>query len=221
MTVVFIDGPSLKKKFGGSYDEYSKTLPLWIPQLKLMGLKIMIKVKLIDKYLPRYSFKEYHETVINGSMENVYKTAKNFDLSKSNLIKWLFKIRGLPTDRMNLQGFISDIGFTNIEENIPIENLIGFWARYKIAPITNPDDFINNNYPARVKVVWNFYLEELSSNQIKLSTETRVLCISPFTKLTFGLYWMIIKPFSGVIRKKMLQIIKQDSETNAETNTEI
>ena len=122
---------------------------------------------------------------------------------------------------MNLQGFISDIGFTNIEENFPIENLIGFWARYKIEPITSPDDFINNRYPARVKVVWNFYLEELSSNQIKLSTETRVLCMSPFAKLTFGLYWMMIKPFSGVIRKKMLQIIKQDSETNAQTNADI
>ena len=183
--------------------------------------KIMIKVKLIDKYLPGYSFKEYHETLINSPIEKVYKKAKNFDLSKSNLIKWLFKIRGLPTNRMNLQGFISDMGFTNIEENIPIENLIGFWARYKIAPVTSPDDFINNSYQARVKVVWNFYLEELSSNQTRLSTETRVLCMSPFTKLTFGLYWIIIKPFSGVIRKKMLQIIKQDSETNAQPKAEI
>ncbi|QTA84325.1 hypothetical protein [Desulfonema magnum] len=87
---------------------------------------------------------------------------------------------------------------------------------YKIAPITSPDDFIKNTFSARLKVVWNFYLEELNSNQIRLSTETRVLCMSPFTKLTFGLYWMIIKPFSGVTHKKMLQIIKQDSETHAE-----
>lgn len=176
----------------------------------------MIKTKLIDKYLPKYTFNEYHETVINNSIEEVYKTAKNFDLSKSNLIKWLFKIRGLPTKRMNLQDFVSDIGFTNIEENIPIENLIGFWAIYKIAPITNPDDFIKNTYSARVKVVWNFYLEALNSNQTRLSTETRVLCISPFCKVTFSLYWMIIKHFSGATRKKMLQIIKHDSEIYTE-----
>ncbi|WP_300465306.1 hypothetical protein [Desulfobacula sp.] len=103
----------------------------------------MIKQKLIDKYLPRYSFNEYHETVINSSIDKVYEKARDFDLAKSNLIKWLFKLRGLPTKRMHLQDFISDIGFTNIEENIPIENLIGFWARYKIEPITSPDDFIN------------------------------------------------------------------------------
>jgi len=174
----------------------------------------MVKKKLIDRYLPEYTFNEYHETFINSSIETVYKTARNFDMSKSSLIKWLFRIRGLPTNRMNLQGFISDIGFTNIEENVPVENLIGFWARYNIAPITSPDDFIENTLPARVKVVWNFYLEELDPNLIKLSTETRVLCMTPFTKVTFGLYWMVIKPFSGVIRQKMLKIIKQDSETH-------
>jgi hypothetical protein len=173
----------------------------------------MVDSKLIDKYLPKYSFNEYHETIINSSAEKVYETAMDFDLSKSNLIKWLLKIRGLPTKRMHLQDFISDIGFTNIEENIPIENLIGFWARYKIEPIMSPDDFINNTIAPRVKVAWNFYLEELTSNKVKLSTETRVLCVTPSAKVTFGLYWFIIKPFSGVIRNKMLKIIKQDSET--------
>ena len=176
----------------------------------------MTRKKLIDKYLPRYSFNEYHETIINGHIEEVYETARNFDLSKSHLIKWLFKIRGLPTKRMHLQDFISDIGFTIIEENIPVENLIGFWARYKIESIPSPDDFIRTTISARVKVVWNFYLEELDSNQVRLSTETRVLCITPSAKITFGIYWMIIKPFSGIIRKKMLRIIKENSETASE-----
>ena len=176
----------------------------------------MTRKKLIDKYLPRYSFNEYHETIINGPIEEVYETARNFDLSKSHLIKWLFKIRRLPTKRMHLQDFISDIGFTIIEENIPVENLIGFWARYKIESIPSPDDFIRNTISARVKVVWNFYFEELDSNQVRLSTETRVLCITPSAKITFGIYWMIIKPFSGIIRKKMLRIIKENSETASE-----
>ena len=182
-----------------------------------MGLKIMIKIKLIDKYLPRYSFKEYHETIINSSIEKVYKKAKNFDLSKSNLIKWLFKIRGLPTNRMNLQGFISDIGFTNIEENFPIENLIGFWARTKIEPIINHQDFVENSISARIKVIWNFRFEKLNPGQTRVSTETRVLCISPITKVFFSIYWLVVRPFSGAIRIKMLQIIKQNAELIEQT----
>ena len=168
---------------------------------------------LIDKYLPEYTFKEFHEIVIDGPIEETYKIAKNFDLSKSKLITVLFKIRGLPTRRMNLEGFISDMGFSKIEERFPTENLMGFWATSKIKPIIRYEDFINNTISARIKVVWNFNFVELSPTRTRVGTETRILCVSPMTKAVFGLYWLIIKPFSGVIRKKMLRIIKQDVES--------
>lgn len=174
----------------------------------------MNRQRLVAQYLPEYSFKEYHETMINGSADDVFKATQNLDLSKSRLIKWLFKIRGLPTKRMRLKEFISDIGFTIIEENIPKETLIGFWAVYKIAPIPCPEDFINNSISPRLKVVWNFYIEPVDSGQVRLSTETRILCLTPWAKLFFSLYWMLVRPFSGLIRIKMLQIVKQDLENN-------
>lgn len=173
----------------------------------------MAKLTLIDKYLPEYTFNEYHYIEVNRSVADVYNSAKDFDMSQSKLINVLFKIRGLPSKRMNLQGFISDIGFTNIEERFPTENLIGFWARTKIEPISGYRDFIENTISARVKVVWNFRFEEINGGQTKLSTKTRIWCVTPLSKITFGLYWRIIKPFSGVIRKRMLQIIKDDAES--------
>lgn len=33
LIVVFIEEPSLKRRFGGSYDEYLKSVPRWIPRL--------------------------------------------------------------------------------------------------------------------------------------------------------------------------------------------
>ncbi len=179
---------------------------------RLQTTRAMENTRLIDRYLPRHTFSEYHEILINAPMETVYKAARNFDLSKSKRIGILFRLRGLPTARLKLQEFITDMGFTTIEENVPTENLIGFWAGYKIAPIPSPEDFINNTLPARIKAVWNFYLTPLGSDRTRLSTETRVLCVTPMSKLTFGLYWLLIKPFSGAIRKKMLEIIKNDAE---------
>jgi hypothetical protein len=172
----------------------------------------MTNFKLIDKYLPEYTYHEYHDTVINSSIDNCYEAAKDFNLSKSKLIKILFKIRGVPTERMNLQGLISDMGFTRLEESFPTENLLGFWARTKIEPIPNLQDFLNNTINAKIKIVWNFYFEKLNPELTRVSTETRVLCIHPVTKIFFSLYWFVIKPFSGAIRIKMLQIIKQDAE---------
>ena len=167
---------------------------------------------LIDKYLPQYTFGEYHETVVNCPIQNVYDVARDFDLSKSKLIKFLFRLRGLPTKRMSLQDFIVDMGFTYLEENPPHEYLTGFWMRPRIEKIPSYEDFVNDSISSWIKVVWNFQFEKLEKDKTKVSTETRVLCVAPITKFTFGLYWSIIKPFSGLIRKKMLKIIKNDSE---------
>jgi hypothetical protein len=170
------------------------------------------KKTLIDKYLPQYTFGEHHETVVNCPIQNVYDVARDFDLSKSKLIKFLFRLRGLPTKRMRLQDFIVDIGFTYLEENPPYENLTGFWMRPRIERIPSYEDFLNDSISSRVKVVWNFRFEEMEENKTKVSTETRILCVVPITKLTFGLYWTMVKPFSGLIRKEMLNIIKDGSE---------
>ena len=173
----------------------------------------MQKNSLIEKYLSEYTFNEYHEIVVNSPIENVYKIAKDFDMAKSKAIKFLFKVRGLPTKRLNLRNFIDDIGFTYLEENYPYENLIGFWARLKIAKIPSYEDFIHNSISPWIKVVWNFKFKKIDENNTKVSTETRVLCVSKITKITFRLYWLIIKPFSSFIRTQMLKIIKNESES--------
>ena len=168
--------------------------------------------KLIDAYLPKFHFGEYHEILVNRSMHRTYEAAMDFDMSKSKLIKGLFRLRGLPTKRMNLQGFISDVGFTPLAENRPKEILIGFWMTDRIVPISGYDDFVANRISAKVKVVWNFYLEEMAPHQVRLSTETRVLGTTPAARLLFGLYWLAIRLFSGLVRRQMLRIIKQESE---------
>ena len=172
----------------------------------------MKKDTLINKFLPRYTFNEYHEIVIDAPIDTVYKMADDLDLSKSKTISWLFKIRGLPTNRMNLRGFIHDMGFTPLEANPPHERLIGFWTRVKIEPVASETDFLTDSISPWIKAVWNFQFEKLGQNKTRLSTETRVLCVASFTKVTFRLYWWLIKPFSGLTRKKMLRIVKEDSE---------
>jgi hypothetical protein len=107
------------------------------------------------------------------------------------------------------------MGFTPLEKNAPYENLIGFWTRLKIVHIPSYEDFRNNTISPWIKAVWNFKCEPLGENKTCVSTETRVHCVAPMTRITFGLYWLMIKPFSGLIRKKMLTIIKHEAEKRA------
>lgn len=171
----------------------------------------MPRPTLIDTYLPECTFGEYHHTVVHSPLERVFSCARDVDMSGSRLIRTLFALRGLPTRDMTLRGFITDVGFTRMAEDPPAEILIGFWVKRGIKPIVDPEAFRRNAISARIRVVWNFRCEKMGERQTRLSTETRVLCRDLPTKIAFGLYWMLIRPFSGAIRKELLRIIQEDA----------
>jgi hypothetical protein len=173
----------------------------------------MARPTLIDKYLPEYSFREFHDIVVdNGSIEKVYAVARDFDMSKSKLISMLFKVRGLPTGDMHALAFIAAMGFTNIEETVPAEYLVGFLRTDRIEPVTGHADFVANTLGASLKVVCNFSFAPLNPRQVKVSTETRILCVGTRAKLAFGLYWLMVGPFSRLIRREMLKLVKLEAE---------
>ncbi len=167
---------------------------------------------LLDKYLPSYTYREYHDIKLCCSAQEAYAAAKNLDFSKSKIIKLLFAMRGLPTSDMTLLGFCQNVKFTLIEELPHDEFIIGFWANLKVEEITDPEAFASDYTSRRFKAVWNFKVEQTGDGLILVSTETRVLCIAMITKIFFSVYWTIIRPFSGLIRKIMLGIIKETVE---------
>jgi hypothetical protein len=167
---------------------------------------------LLDKYLPKYTFKEYHEIQISCSKEKAYAAARNLDFSKSKIIKFLFTIRGLPTNDMTLEGFSNQVQFTFLEEIQNEEFIIGFWAKVWVEKIHDKNQFAIDNKSRRLKVVWNFKINQIEDRLVVVSTETRVYCIAMVTKLFFSIYWPIIRPFSGLIRREMLSIIKENAE---------
>ena len=48
-----------------------------------------------------------------------------------------------------------------------------------------------------------------------LSTETRIRCFGRSALWKFRLYWTLIAPFSGLIRKAILKRVKIDAESEA------
>lgn len=172
------------------------------------------KRMLLDKYLPKYTFKEYHDIQISCSKEYAYTAARNLDFSKSKTIRFLLTVRGLPTNDLTLEGFVKQVKFTFLEEIQNEEFIIGFWAKVGVEKIIDKNQFAIDNTSRRLKVVWNFKINQIEDELVVASTETRVYCIAMITKLFFAIYWPIIRPFSGLIRKKMLSIIKENAENS-------
>ena len=74
-------------------------------------------------------------------------------------------------------------------------------------------DFVDFARPGYAKVAWNFSLRADSSEETVLSTETRTKCFGLAARWKFRIYWFVIYPFAGLIRKAILNRVKSDAES--------
>ena len=168
---------------------------------------------LIEDYLPVYDFKESHSIRVNTSSNDIYQKMLHADFSKSTIINFLFRIRGIPKGLYTIE-HITKMGFIKLDEEPGKEILFGMITN---SPVFNkcqsnisPSDFSLKSGEARIKAVINFKVNDQGFSNYVISTETRILCGSKQMKLKFRVYWFFVKPFSQLIRKSMLkQIIKQ------------
>jgi len=167
-------------------------------------------MSLMDKYLSKYDFHEVHFLDIQGTdLITCYESAMNLDLSKSRISKLLFTLRGLPTKDLSLAGFTRVMKFTLLEQRRPEEFIYGFWLYKQVEWIDDKEAFASTApAEANAKVVWHFSFQQINADVVRARTETRVRCLNRRTKFWFSIYWFFIKPFSGLIMREMLRLIK-------------
>ena len=81
-------------------------------------------MQLLDKYLPAFTYNEYHSKLIKASTKECFEIAKNLDMSRSFITRTLMRLRGLPARDLTLQGFIKNICFNYVEEDLYKEFVI-------------------------------------------------------------------------------------------------
>ena len=108
-------------------------------------------------------------------------------------------------------------GFSLLEERPDEELLLGtvgrFWRARGELCATSADRFCEPAPPGTAKAAWNFAVSTRADGATELRTETRVLCADAVTRRRFGAYWMLIKPFSGLIRQEMLAAVRSAAES--------
>jgi hypothetical protein len=65
------------------------------------------------------------------------------------------------------------------------------------------------------KLALGFSVQNASVGQTKLVTETRVHCPDRLSRLSFTPYWILIRPVSGLIRRRILNSVKGRSERSS------
>ncbi|NUM79382.1 hypothetical protein HUU42_01150 [bacterium] len=173
---------------------------------------------LIDQMLSGYQFTEFHSIRIRASADAVYRSLHEFDSSQLVIGRVLMFIRSFGWAKSNAiaKGF-TGIGFIPLADT-PEEIVLGlvgqFWKPTGNISKIDPADFHSFDKPGYAKAVWNFRITVKDKNAVVLSTETRVKCLDKNSLRKFRFYWLIVRPFSGLIRIEILRKIKKQVEAN-------
>jgi hypothetical protein len=184
---------------------------------------------MIDTFAPNPDAVETHSIVINAPREVVYRALWTTDLGGAVLIKLLLGLRSLPqfiasgrreapqNRKVTLQTVIES-GFGLLAEKPDEEIVLGVTGRFW-RPTGNLSPFNRSDFDQPVpfglaRGVWNFSVSDRGNGQTNLGTETRVICGDPASRRKFLAYWVIVRPFSGLIRLIMLRRVRKIAETS-------
>ena len=149
---------------------------------------------MLEGILPRYDVREYHETTVAADADDVLEAALGMPAASDPLVAGLLWLRRVPGGRLPLRDFLRHLGFTLV-----VSTTRSFGA---VAP----------SGATGVRLGFAVWVEPDANGRARLATETRVLAERPGARLRFRLYWLVVGPFSALIRRRWLAAAKRRAE---------
>ena len=167
---------------------------------------------LIDRFMPHCDFHERHSTLVRATPERAYDAILSADLGAHPVAKFLMLLRGMGLRRRSVKAFAE--GFQVVALERPSEIVIGlegpFWKPTCKVRGVDAEGFSTPVPADTARATMNFFLTA-EGVATRVSTETRILC-SDDARPKFRRYWMLIRPFSGLIRRMWLRTIRKEAE---------
>ena len=159
---------------------------------------------LLSEVLPEYDVRKRHAIALDLPAARVWEAIHETRLGELRLARTLFRLRGLPSapDR----GMLDLEGFRPLAESPGRELVLGAvgkpWSpRGGLVRGADPRTFREPGYALMaLAIVYDGTV---------LATETRVLCTDPRSRLLFRSYWLVVRPFSGLVRNDWLRAIER------------
>lgn len=183
----------------------------------------------LDTWLPDYEFDEHHELSVRAPVATVRQVLDEIDVARIPLIRALMTLRRLPAflvspwqtlearrrSSRQQRGLTALAGFILLTDE-PSEVVLGltgrFWKLRGEILTSEPATFRDAPPAGSARAAMNFRLERESEGRTRVSTDTRIHCADAATRRTFGWYWRLIRPGSGMIRIAMLWEVRRKAE---------
>ena len=173
----------------------------------------------LDDFLPEYEFSERHSLAIDAPADRIdqaFRSVSMADIHAARALWWLRRL-GRPSGDASkpfVGGELPGIVLDDVDGQGIVLGLTGqFWrssgGRDSDRP-TTADRFLAYSRPDTCKAVIDFRVGYAS-----LSTETRVHVADLAARRKFRRYWILIRPFSGMIRILLLRAARKRAEACA------
>jgi hypothetical protein len=181
----------------------------------------------LDELLPAYDVAAQYDILVQASPEETAAAFEHTDFSESRLTKLLLSLRtlgrrrpdlnaGTQVERLRRAGFIE---LANVPQKEIVFGVVGRFWRPDSGVITglSAEEFIAFHTEGYAKAVWNFAFVAESERMTRVITETRVQALGHSAQWKFQAYWFLVGPFSGMIRREMLALVKRKAEGTCRT----
>lgn len=172
---------------------------------------------LIDQIMPNYDRREVHRCSVAAPPAAVWAAVHELGGEELKLMRLLMGMRTLgrnreSSDRTVLEGF-RRMGFRVVADEPGSELVVAgigrFWTLSGgLRKVEGREFFTAFEEPGYAKVAFNFRLEDG-----KLTTETRIAGTDAHARRRFGLYWLLVRPGSGLIRREWLRAIARRAQS--------
>jgi len=163
----------------------------------------------LDELLPVWHHAARYTIYVAAPPERALDAARRVSAAEMPSARLLMRLRGLrPTQAGPLTDAMVADGFARVGEDALV--VIGRpWARR--GSLRRVDDFVAFDEPGYAKIAFDFTAAREGSGT-RLATETRVFLTDVAARRRFAAYWLVVRPFSGLVRRSWLAAAKRRAE---------
>lgn len=172
----------------------------------------------VDELMPRPDIDKRHSALVSAPPDRSWHAIERLDLRDSWTIRWLFRLRGLPSTSVTWDS-LTRLGFTELVVDPSREKVLGLVAqpwrpRGGIRRVA-PEDFAEFDEPGYVKIAWSFAVASAATGS-RVTTVTLVAATNAAARRRFRRYWRLVGPASGLIRRRALALIARSATRGPE-----
>jgi len=193
---------------------------------------------LIDRYLPRYDFATAHARILRAPPQESFRAVREVDLFRDPIIRALLALRSLPLQLANRLSRRARTPVSAAQPTFRLDDMLGLgwmllaeepgvelvfgqisrpWKSVAASrePPASPATFADFATAGFAKIVFGLRVASYGASSSILAMETRVALTDAESRRRFRRYWMLIGPFSDLIRRLALRLAAAELERTA------